>query len=518
MGVSRLFVFFAVLTVAAVLPIQPSITGLSSPQGLYPSVAPWQNLMWDLTSGPVSANPTFASLGVQPTSPDTVFQPDNRTRITDMTSFPWRTMAKLLIYTNSYDSPSFECSGFLVSPVHVLTAGHCVNDREFSTSDHQASRIEVIPASSFQGEPFGRSWAKVMRVLPNWLRSWDFRDDLALLTLNSTIGDKTGWLDLRADFLWSPIYLGTLYTAGYPGDKYPPGENLYSAVGQGCSASEDNLWYNMDTYQGQSGSPVFALIRQKPYVVSIVTYGSTGCNVGTRMSEGKVNAILDWMRTDNGGTPPIRYVDLTTPGLAVANFTPASVTSGVTRLTIALQVVNQGTNASGPFTVSYYASSDRTIDPRDFLLGTQGVEGLAPSASTDVRWSGIVPSNLAGGRYWIGWIIEAGGNVTEIDVENNAAFVDTSQMTASSNPLPVQPASVAAAALLIGVPITILALVLQVSRRRPVTHPAWAPQQFPPPPPPPEAPFQPGWRYCAHCGTPFVPDMRFCANCGAWLR
>lgn len=436
-------------------------------------------------------------------------------------------MAKLFIYTDSMDSPSFECSSVLVSPVHVLTAGHCVNDQAFNTPGHWARRIMVIPASEWQQtlsgfqpvEPYGHAWAKVMRVLPNWLASWNYRDDLALLTLDGNIGDRTGWLNLRADFLWSPMYLGTLYTAGYPGDK-ENAENLYSAVGRGCSATKDNLWYNMDTFQGQSGSPVYAYIRQKPYVVSIVTYGSSGCNIGTRLNEGKVNAILDWMRTDDGGTPPISYVDLTTPSLAIANFTPASVTPGVTRLTITHQVVNEGTIASGPSAVSYYASSDPTIDSRDFLLGTQVVGDLAPSASVNVRWSGIVPSNLTGGRYWVGWIIEAGASVTEIDEENNAAFVDASQMTASPNPFPVPPATVAAAVLLIALPITILVLVLLVSRRRPVTHPAWAPQQFPPPPPPPPSPppFQPGWRYCAHCGTPFAPAMHFCANCGAWLR
>jgi len=120
--------------------------------------------------------------------------PDNRVRKTPTTSYPWRTIVKLLI--TAADGSHWGCSGGMVGSssghgFHVLTAGHCVY-----MHDHGGwvGSIKVIPALDESYMPFSYAWATMFRTYTGWTQYQMVEHDFAVLTLDRNIGDYTGWM------------------------------------------------------------------------------------------------------------------------------------------------------------------------------------------------------------------------------------------------------------------------------------------------------------------------------------
>jgi V8-like Glu-specific endopeptidase len=87
----------------------------------------------------------------------------------------------------------------------------------------------------------------------------------------------------------------TLYTAGYPADMgyyY-----MYAATGSILSMTDDLINHNMDTYPGQSGSPVYVLGSSDslPYLVAMHSSGAGTYNIARRLEP----SLFYWLK-DNG--------------------------------------------------------------------------------------------------------------------------------------------------------------------------------------------------------------------------
>jgi len=94
-------------------------------------------------------------------SPAFVFGPDDRERVGSTTSYPFSAVGRMVSYWP--DGTSSTCSGAIISPYHVLTAGHCVYSEE---KGGWADRIEVMLGSvrgragnHFPTLPFGTGLA-----------------------------------------------------------------------------------------------------------------------------------------------------------------------------------------------------------------------------------------------------------------------------------------------------------------------------------------------------------------------
>ncbi len=100
----------------------------------------------------------------------------------------------------------------------------------------------------------------------------------------------------------------------------------------------------------------------------------------------------------------------------------------MTNFNVWCDVRNVGTESSGNFHVSYYASTNTIITESDYLIGTDYVSSISPFDWNDSDWLGTFPSSVPDGTYWIGWIVDSGGDVTEFDENNNKAYKSSYQL------------------------------------------------------------------------------------------
>ena len=383
-------------------------------------VMPSDNVSQQADEIGLNVTPPFEGMPSLILSPISVFPPDDRVRITDTTVYPWRTICKLLI--TMPDNTQWMGSGALIPCLdghayRVLTAGHCVYD-----PDHGgwASSIMVIPGIDDNYMPYYGAWATQIRAFTGWTQNQDRRHDMAIINLDRNIGDFTGWMGLMTDDSTSPIYTDLLNTAGYPADK--GGWTMWYDGDNGRTANEYNHWYYMDTYGGQSGSPVWRLEGSNRYILTVHACGDDGSasNSGTRLNTEKLYPIFDFCNID---TPPADKADLIDDGQAWSGFTPGTITPG-RNFNVWSDVRNIGTAPSGGFYVSYYASTNNIISTSDYLIGEDYVSSISPFQYGHSDWFGAFPS-IPAGTYYVGWIIDRYNQVTEFDKTNNVAYKDS---------------------------------------------------------------------------------------------
>jgi V8-like Glu-specific endopeptidase len=211
------------------------------------------------------------------------------------------------------DHKMYVGSGVLIDRFHVLTAGHVV----YSYADGGfASQIQAIPELYGTSRPYGTAYMTYQRTYTNFMNynrthpgmtaSGDY--DIALITLDRTIGDRTGWMgfgwDVNANFAPGAI----LNTAGYPASGGYDGNHMQFSYGGIAGLSGDGLaityWQNSITaFGGQSGSPVWRYTPSNGastvYGVHVGGNGTPGSlNLATRITQSIFNDIQNWRAAD----------------------------------------------------------------------------------------------------------------------------------------------------------------------------------------------------------------------------
>ena len=350
---------------------------------------------------------------------------DGRVRIRNTTAYPWRTIAKLIMIFP--DGKKSNCSGAIIDNFHVLTAAHCI----YSRAHGGYANIKVYLGQDGNYTPFYYANSSLIRSYTQWTINRDPNHDWALITLDRNIGLFTGWMGLKVASRTSSIYKGGLNVSGYPNDQLKG--TLWNDYDKGHSATEYRHFYFMDTYGGQSGSPVWGEIGGKRYILSIHGYGDSAAtpgvtNGGTRINTEKYNKIQQWRALDRS---PTDKPDLIDDGNIYSGFSPASVSAGKS-LSAYNDVRNIGTANSGGFYVSYYASRDTTITSSDYYLGRVWVSSISPFAKADANWQGTLPTGIPAGSYYVGWIIDSTKLRKEFTETNNTGYKSTPKLTVTS--------------------------------------------------------------------------------------
>ncbi len=181
----------------------------------------------------------------------------------DVDHVPFRMVCNIIIETQ--DRVRYRASGFFISPRCVITAGHCVFQ-----NDAWVKKIEVIPADRSGTKPFGSSFSDTFFAVDGWVKDRSSDYDYAAIILD----DDNLFSAINGYFGYTQYQNGDadLYNSGYPHDE----DSIQKyCSGKGVSAPNENLIkYIIDTYSGNSGSPVYIETNGKFVVVGVHTYGA----------------------------------------------------------------------------------------------------------------------------------------------------------------------------------------------------------------------------------------------------
>ena len=212
---------------------------------------------------------------------------DDRTVVPDTRQSPWRFNCALRIKAKS--GRNFVGTGWFIGPNTVATAGHCV-----FIHDHGgwAESVEVIPGLDGASRPFDSAVGTRFRSVDGWTEDRDSDFDYGVIILDEPLGRRTGWYGFAA-LDESRLFSTDANISGYPADRERATRQFFHAR-KITRASRRKIFYEVDTFGGQSGSPVFLNLENERVAVGIHTTGASTGNSGTLINHDVFNNLRLW--------------------------------------------------------------------------------------------------------------------------------------------------------------------------------------------------------------------------------
>ncbi|MEX2143715.1 MAG: trypsin-like serine protease [Anaerolineales bacterium] len=222
-------------------------------------------------------------------STESVLGADGRMRV-NPNVFPYRSITWLVITFGSHGSGT--CTGWFYGPRSVATAGHCL----YQPGWGWATKVIVFPGKNGSSSPFGSTTAYRLFSVSEWVNKANPNFDYGVIQTRHALGNRTGWFG----YWWQAAnkFAGSYTVSGYPGDK--PAGQQWRMPGALTHVLVASLWYKIDTFGGQSGSPIFIKrsgcgwctagihaygVPRSPYTIE---------NSGTRIRQAVFNNLFSW--------------------------------------------------------------------------------------------------------------------------------------------------------------------------------------------------------------------------------
>jgi glutamyl endopeptidase len=222
----------------------------------------------------------------------------DRIRVPDVSQTPFRKVCDLLI--TARDGSLHTGTAWFISPRTLVTAGHCIAVFQPGTATHGVvDKILVMPArdgeTNAANSMFG--WVEVpqqsLRVHDRWRLNGDLDFDYGAIILPPTfpLGTKVGVFGF-AHFPDQSLNGAKPTLTGYP-DNVPDGtqwfeRNLIKSV------TANHIFYDIFTFGGQSGSPVFFVNNTQQIACAIHNFGDIPFNRGVRITQSVSNQLRAW--------------------------------------------------------------------------------------------------------------------------------------------------------------------------------------------------------------------------------
>jgi glutamyl endopeptidase len=238
---------------------------------------------------------------VRGSMPESVIGPDDRIRVLDSETFPWRMVCSLKINGTVGGGIG---TGWFAGPKTIITAGHCVFHPSLGG---WAKEIVVFPGRFESEIPFPKNPAyqkpivsRRFSAVKGWTEDLNTDFDYAAIHIDDPVGTETGWFSiavLENDALKDLL----VNVAGYPADR-DFGRNQYFCADKIEKVQSNRFFYAADTYGGQSGGPAwFQDDSDQPVVIGIHSYGVGGSftlNSATRINDEIFNVLKSWIDAD----------------------------------------------------------------------------------------------------------------------------------------------------------------------------------------------------------------------------
>jgi V8-like Glu-specific endopeptidase len=232
-----------------------------------------------------------ASFGPPPPPTETVHGADDRVKINNTSVYPWRAHASLLI--TAADNSSWVGTGWFIGPHTLMTAGHVVHIKNSGVPgrDGWVKKIQVMPGRNGGSLPYGSVTSSNFRSVVGWTTSGDQNYDYGAIIIPTDLGNTVGWFGFGV-YSDSDLQSSVGNISGYPADQ-DAGTQWYDAR-KIASVNSRKVYYDIDTYGGQSGSAVYRIIDGGRYGVAIHAYGGATTNSGTRIVKPVFDNMVAW--------------------------------------------------------------------------------------------------------------------------------------------------------------------------------------------------------------------------------
>ncbi|MEU8619105.1 trypsin-like serine protease [Streptomyces sp. NPDC048623] len=195
--------------------------------------------------------------------PECVIAPDNRSPYYP-NAYPWSLVGRIFVWTDA-NSPdwAWRATASLLGTRTIMTASHVV---PWGSSNWKALFVPAYYDGSSVYGSWAASWVTNAQGYSNHAQG----DDMAVMRLDVPLGNNFGYFGFRTyNSAWEDQSVWTL--PGYPGDKdygQRPWLHLnFPIIDDDNDGAGVELEYRADTYDGQSGAPVFAWFNGSPDVV-----------------------------------------------------------------------------------------------------------------------------------------------------------------------------------------------------------------------------------------------------------
>lgn len=222
---------------------------------------------------------------------ETVHGHDDRARITDTDKYPWRVNASLSI--TAQDGSQWIGTAWFISPRTLITAGHCVYIKGSTIPNRNGwvKSIQVMPGRDEAKLPFGSATSTQFWTVRGWAENGDENYDYGAIILPTPLGSAVGnyGFATKAD---TDLASSVANIAGYPGDQAPG--TLWYDKRKIAAVNPNKVYYDIDTYGGQSGAAVYVADGEQRIAVAIHAYGGATTNSGTRISKEVFDNLMNW--------------------------------------------------------------------------------------------------------------------------------------------------------------------------------------------------------------------------------
>lgn len=346
------------------------------------------------------------------------------------TNYPARTAVKLFI--TFPNGGNYVGSGTMIQSRFVLTAGHCVHDKNLGG---WARSITVVPAYSYGNRPYGTAWGTQFYAWSFWINNKDFNWDVGMIKLDRSIGSLTGWMGYGYNTNNSFFSGKTFYNHSYPAASPYNGEQMFYQRGTFDGITNRVVYYNRNSFGGQSGSGMYDANK---VVYAALSHGVNNSKTGSvRMSPEMYNYFKGQMQE---AIP--RGVNIAPFATKVSD--DQTITERTTNQSFALTIYNDSEETfEGDVPINVLLSEDREITSGDLLLHTEVARLKIPAQSyISLAIAGVeIPQGMHIGQCHIGISLEVADAVEEDNatmLEENTA-VARSHKTGSVNAIEAYP-------------------------------------------------------------------------------